>query len=348
MGCCIMTTLSNYIRQLIEQGFEEDRIVSFLESYGYSRVVIDSSLSQAKQEVRKIHDNKRDQTSLYQQLYTYVYTMLQQGFAAESIRKTLIGRGYNIKVVTGILRRMNKEYYNGSLRFNDPYHKKHSSLALVIPLLAIIIVGGFLFLNPTIPFLEGQENTEADKTEVPEPPEEESPDTQGTGQERMEGTDGENQTDDVTGQESDENVTETTASQDDIKNITANISPDRSEDITLREDIPSRRLSRSDTHSFNRALKASSPETATKHCGQVEETVVRTECYTALAQSYENKSICEMQESRESVEDCYVGLVLNGQEELCDNMTLPDNQQFCSELKILSEGDVQGEQVSLG
>ncbi|MFP4118641.1 MAG: hypothetical protein ACLFTH_01145 [Candidatus Woesearchaeota archaeon] len=417
-----MTALSEYIRQLLEQGYEEQDIISFLKSRGYDAVTIDSGMHEAKKNERKAHHHARQQSNLYQQLYTYIYSMLNRGYQARQVYGTLIDQGYDKKVVRDVFRHINKDYYQGSLELDDIRKSSNQNLKAIglgIILLAMLIAAG-VFLIPLMQGNDGAGEYTLNNAEVSsvsrsippgealevtvtadaqEQPKEELievslrimtgdgrhvtesreslyfsgttskemtaqlPSDLGNGTYTVKATmthasgvftdttrfrvETSKETNNRTDQQDDEPMS---GGQQEETNTTSSQDPPgrnpRQDEYAFATDENT--YSRSDKILFQRALKSSSKETAITHCKQMEGETSRYECFVAVARNHDDEGVCELTSSRELKEDCYIDLVLDGKQELCNEIEIPQNKQFCKELELLKGSSEEIGQESLG
>ncbi|MGM5481038.1 MAG: hypothetical protein ACQESE_01365 [Nanobdellota archaeon] len=398
-----MTALSEYMRQLLEQGYQEDSIISFLKSRGYDRATIDASLHQAKKNEKKARHHS-EQSNLYGQVYSYIYTMLHQGYGPQQINQTLLSQGYDARVVLDVFRHINRDYYSGKLNLEGLKRKTKTppvTLMIVLLLIGVLLVGGVYFLSTfkndesftlssvniniqeqklssgehvIIDVLVDSENTlENEPIDIQlsvndaqgrfvtesthtlffsvEPRQElrvALPSNIPAGKYSLDAT--------ITHESS----IFSDSTHFTIEELESGVEHELGESTTspipaeqdsqLSSTTPQSTIdyySRSDNILFERALEAKTKETAVAQCSQMSISRATQECLSAIAREYDDETVCELADSQENKEECYIDLVLGGKQELCNELELPENKQFCRELQLLTGYSEDSGQVAL-
>ncbi|MCF7799367.1 hypothetical protein K9M74_05700, partial [Candidatus Woesearchaeota archaeon] len=116
---------------------------------------------------------------------------------------------------------------------------------------------------------------------------------------------------------------------DDISNIRANESRTiRPEFITTELEIPPSDFLETSS-SLTQALQATDPDTMSNYCNAVIDEQDKDICYSRVAERFSEGIYCESIVLEELRDNCYVTLILSGQNSFCDSLSLPENQLLC-------------------
>ena len=423
-----MKTLTEYIQQLLEQGYDAQRIQSYLQAQGYDQATISASINQAKQQERKGEEHSTQQSNLYQQLYAYVYQLLQQSYSPGQIYGTLQQQGYNQKVVQSVFTHINKEHYNNSLSLSFLPSPSHSSkgvfFIVIVLLIALLGFAGFYFGPQYVPGLfQGESFTIQDvdvytETRMIEQgdslslvldvnankkPEQEQldiivtietqeglfvtrespyvvlfdalkeeititlPDNIRPGKytAQIEVTNNDEQfdstilfsvhektapvDDEPSPINDDDDILDDFVSPSDTMNETTDagnrIQTTPKQPPFVLKKAPSS-YSRTDSKLYERAVTTEDTQQALLFCKKMTTSQASFECITTLARLHNNETLCLQATTAQQTDDCYIDLVLDGRMELCEEVTLSKNKQFCAELQLLQGVQVSSEQES--
>ncbi|MFW6378760.1 MAG: hypothetical protein ACOCZV_01945 [Nanoarchaeota archaeon] len=318
----MMSAFSDYICQLLEQGYSERVIESHLESYGYTASQIRSAMQKAK---RQMKTNKSSSTAqLSQQLKTYAYTMLERGYQPSQIRQALKTQGYGNKTICALFSTVNDMYYDGRLDIKRESNSRATSIALRLFVIVAVIAGFALVGFFTMPSVDDTPQRADDTTRS------QSNDNQPDRQDEF--RDDETQKPSEPYDNTDTNRTSRNKSGPENRSEVSLASYGRPDTMSRG---PSVKLSESDSFHFEQAMNSDTASEAIPMCDRIINENGQIDCYSSLSLDYGNVSLCEKLDSSKKIEDCRMNLILNGKTELCSEMTAPENKQFCDEMKML-------------
>ncbi|MBR9693009.1 hypothetical protein GOV07_03720 [Candidatus Woesearchaeota archaeon] len=134
-------SLAEYISNLLQQGYSEAQVRTYLQQQNYPLSLIDTAFTSISYEPKE-KAPKKVKTSTSDQLASYIRTYLAQGYGTEDLKSTLLADGYNAKDIDKAIRKA-----TGTQRVEH-----HIPAATVIKILFILIVVagiayGFLLLK---------------------------------------------------------------------------------------------------------------------------------------------------------------------------------------------------------
>ncbi|MBN1175246.1 RecX family transcriptional regulator [Candidatus Woesearchaeota archaeon] len=94
---------------------------------------------------------------------------------------------------------------------------------------------------------------------------------------------------------------------------------------------------RDDEDLFDYAINQNSKDEALSYCTAISDNALKTECYYTVAQQNQESEICNLIETKDRKEDCYMNFVMLGDSDLCSEITLPENVQLCNQFTQLSK-----------
>ncbi len=85
-----------------------------------------------------------------------------------------------------------------------------------------------------------------------------------------------------------------------------------------------------------KALNEPDPEIGASYCTALTEPNLRDECFLLIAQQHNSYEYCSYIEDVSREEDCLIDFVLLGNVDLCNQITLPENQILCTQFTNLN------------
>ena len=95
--------------------------------------------------------------------------------------------------------------------------------------------------------------------------------------------------------------------------------------------------SQSDDSLLLSALSSESSEEAAGYCQAIESQFMQEQCYTSIAEFYQDSSYCSLITTQDQAENCYMNFLIMGDSSVCEFITLPQNAVLCDEFKHLED-----------